>query len=211
MYISHLHADHAGGIEYLGFCSFFDTNKEKIQLIGNRDIIREGWKHTWSGGMRSYQGKVLTLEDFFDVQMIPQNGRFIWEDIEFQIVQSVHIMDGYAIVPSYGLMMNQGQTGIDKYSVFFTTDTQFNPNQIMDFYKQADLIVQDCETYPFKSGVHAHFDELCTLPEDIRKRMVLVHYADNCADRNGSLDEDWVAKALKAELRFANLGEVIEC
>lgn len=212
VYISHLHADHAGGIEYLGFCSFFDPNKDKIQLIGQRDVIRDGWKHTWSGGMRSYQGKVLNLDDFFDVQMLPQNGKFYWEELEFQIVQSVHIMDGYAIVPSYGLMMTtRSNSGYLGKRVYFTTDTQFNPNQIMDFYKQADIIIQDCETYPFKSGVHAHFNELCTLPDEIKKKMILVHYADNILDSAGNIWSAQVEKAEKSGLRFAELGAEIEC
>lgn len=93
----------------------------------------------------------------------------------FQIVQSAHIMDGYAIVPTYGFIM----TTPDDYKVYWTSDMQFNPNQIMDFYKKADTIIQDCETLPFKSGVHAHFDDIATLPLDIREKMLLVHYHRN--------------------------------
>jgi ribonuclease BN (tRNA processing enzyme) len=29
VYISHLHADHQGGLEYLAFCSYFDPSKKK--------------------------------------------------------------------------------------------------------------------------------------------------------------------------------------
>lgn len=172
VYISHLHADHAGGLEYLGFCSFFDPAKDKITLISQSEIIKEGWKHTWSGGMKSYQGKVLALDDYFDVQMIPKNGKFVFEDIVCQLVQSVHIMDGFAIVPTYGLIISLP----DGKKIYWTADTQFNPNQIMDFYKMADVIIQDCENTPYKSGVHAHVDDLLTLPDDIKKKMKLVHY-----------------------------------
>jgi len=63
-------------------------------------------------------------------------------------------------------------------NIFITTDTQFNPNQIMQFYRDADLIIQDCETSPFKSGVHAHYTELATLDESIKKKMWLTHYQD---------------------------------
>ena len=48
----------------------------------------------------------------------------------------------------------------------------------MDFYKQADLIIQDCETTPFKSGVHANYSELVTLPLEIKTKMMLLHYQD---------------------------------
>ena len=50
--------------------------------------------------------------------------------------------------------------------------------QIMDFYKQADFIVHDCETTPFKSGVHANYLDLKTLPPEIKGRMILAHYSD---------------------------------
>ena len=193
LYISHLHADHAGGLEFLGFCTYFDPScKEKIQLVGNGDRLRKGWNDTWKGGLESIQGKVLTLESYFDLNMVRPNGRFYWEGLEFSIVQTVHIMNGYSIVPSYGLMV-----GDPKYSktVFLVGDSQFNPNQLMDFYKIPELIIQDCEVTPFKSGVHANYQELCTLPEDIKKKMILQHYQDLILDDEALIKKEWVEKA----------------
>ena len=73
--------------------------------IGNNELNRELWNNSLKGGLKSIQGKRTTLNDYFDVQMIKKNGKFVWEDIEFHIVQSVHIMDEYAIVPTFGLMI----------------------------------------------------------------------------------------------------------
>ncbi len=179
VYITHLHADHVGGVEYLMFKSYFTPNFPKITMIGNNDLIREGWNSSWKGGAKSIQGKRTTLDDFFDVQMIKKNGKFFWEDIEFHIVQSVHIMDEYSIVPSFGLMISDPDSG---KKIYYTGDTQFCPNQISDFYKQADLIIHDCETTPFKSGVHANYLDLITLPADTKKKMMLQHYNDNIID-----------------------------
>ena len=77
------------------------------------------------------------------------------------------------IVPSYGLIF-EGEMS----RVFLTTDTQFCPNQIQTFYDSVDIIFHDCETTPFKSGVHAHFTDLATLDEKTKKKMWLTHYAD---------------------------------
>ena len=177
LYVTHLHADHVGGIEYLAFTTYFDpTVKNKITLIANNELTREMWTHTLMGGLKSIQGKRPILSDYFDTQMIRKNGKFYWEDIRFDIVQSVHIMDGYAIVPSFGLMITLPETG---KKLYYTGDTQFNPNQIMDFYREADYIVQDCETTPYKSGVHANFTELEGLPADIKAKMILTHYKEN--------------------------------
>jgi hypothetical protein len=40
----------------------------------------------------------------------------------------------------------------------------------------ADVVFHDCETYPFKSGVHAHYDDLVTLPKEQKAKMWLYHY-----------------------------------
>jgi len=198
LYVTHLHADHIGGIEWLAFTTYFDPSvKEKITLIGNNELIRELWNNSLKGGLKSIQGKRTVLDDFYDVQMIKKNGKFVWEDIEFHIVQSVHIMDEYAIVPSFGLMMIDFVT---KKKIYYTGDTQFNPNQIMDFYNEADLIIQDCETTPFKSGVHANFLDLITLPEDVKKKMVLQHYQDNVLEEEFGIEisDSWNTSAQEA-------------
>jgi len=166
------------GVEYLAFCSYFDPSKgpKSIKLIGHQRILRDAWDNALKAGLRSIQGKVVGMEDYFDVKPLSDNSSFYWEDIQFSIVQSVHIMDGYSIVPSYGLMIKD--TNNDK-KVYITSDSQFNPNQIKDFYDQADIIIQDCETAPFQSGVHAHYTELATLSDNIRSKMILIHYQDN--------------------------------
>jgi ribonuclease BN (tRNA processing enzyme) len=209
VYISHLHADHAGGIETLAFCSYFDPSMKdkKIKLYGSGELLRRGWEDTWKGGLESIQGKLLGLEDFFGVTLIKPNGSFTWEGIQFNPVQSVHIVNGYCIVPCYGLMIKPQAMSIK--TIFWTSDTQFCPHSIMDFYKQADLIIQDCETSVFKSGVHANFTDLITLPEDIKRKMRLIHYQDNVIDANGHVLPEWVDKANNSGLEFAEKGETI--
>jgi ribonuclease BN (tRNA processing enzyme) len=102
-----------------------------------------------------------------------KNSHFTFAGMVIQPIQTVHIMDGYTIQPSFGLMIN------DK--IFITTDTQFCPHQIMDFYKKAEVIFHDCE-YGYKSGVHANLDDLATLPKEIKQKMWLCHYPDTLLD-----------------------------
>ena len=207
VYVSHLHADHAGGIETLAFCSFFDPKKDKIKLFGNGELLRKGWEDTWKGGLESYQGKLLSLNDYFDVNPVRPNTSFWWEGIQFDTVQAIHIMNGYSLVPSYGLMIKPEK--MSPKTIFWTSDTQFCPAQLIDFYKSADLIIQDCETSAFKSGVHANFQDLVTLPNDLKKKMVLLHYQDNVLDDSGEINQEWSDKETSAgfELGFATRGQ----
>ena len=195
VYISHLHSDHVGGLEWLGFTRKFNPHCTKPALYISRYIKNELWSNVLSGGMLSLQGEVADLETYFEVYSIPKNQGFIWEGVNFQLIQAVHIMSGFHIVPSFGLLFT-----INGFKTFLTTDTQFSPSQINDFYSMADLILQDCETADHHSGVHAHYEELRTLPEEIKKKMWLYHYQD------GELPE---AKS-DGFLGFVKIGQIFD-
>lgn len=198
IYISHLHADHVGGLEWLAFCTYFNPGLDRPKLFCDYTLMHKLWESTLKGGLDSIEGKVMTLTDYFDCQPIISNGSFDWGIATLTPVQTVHVMAGYQIVHSFGLMIAINEEGaVDVYTrieggciqlpivgdarkkIFYTSDTQFCPHQIRKFYDEADLIFHDCETSPFKSGVHAHYDDLKTLPSEIKKKMWLMHYQAN--------------------------------
>jgi ribonuclease BN (tRNA processing enzyme) len=111
------------------------------------------------------------MDTFFDVQSIGVKGRFEWQGINFQLVQVIHLMNGFNFVHSYGLLFN-----INGVTIFFTSDTQFAPTQLMKFYDKADVIFHDCEISKFASGVHSHYNMLKTLDEKHKHKMWLYHY-----------------------------------
>lgn len=173
IYISHLHADHVGGLEYIGFARRFDPTCQKPNIYISRDIAGDLWGRTLSGGMRSLQGEIADIDSYFEMHRVSKNSCFEWAGVSFRLIQTVHIMDGFSIISSYGLMFEQ-----DGQKIFFTTDSQFCPKQVLDFYKIADWVFQDCETAPYMSGVHAHYEELKTLAPEIKNKMFLYHYQD---------------------------------
>ena len=182
VFISHLHADHIGGLEWLAFSTKFSPLERKPNIWLHQSMIKDLWSHSLKGGLGSLEGEDASIHSYFDVHPIRENKGFMWEDVYFQLVQVMHIMDGYKILPSFGLLFTLGSTRI-----FFTADTQYAPTQISQFYRSADLILQDCETSPSRSGVHAHFEQLVTLPADIKKKMWLYHYQpgvkkDSCTE-----------------------------
>jgi ribonuclease BN (tRNA processing enzyme) len=211
VYVSHLHADHIGGMEYLAFVRYFTKKPSdpRPMLFCVPELMKELWENSLRGGLESLEEKVMNITDYFECHPVPINSSFIWEGVLFTPVQTVHIMSGFKITHSYGLMIQQCKhrdginVGIIEQSdiahvadfpisaaykadckafgprVFFTTDTQFCPNQITKFYQSASTIFHDCETAPYFSKVHAHYNDLKTLPPEIKKKMWLYHYQPN--------------------------------
>lgn len=183
VYLSHLHADHAGGLEWLALTTKFNAACRRPILYTPVDVYKDLWNKTLSGGLSSIEGINADIHTYFEVFPIASNHCFIWESIDFYIIQTLHFISGYAIMPSYGLIFT-----INNYTVLITTDAQFTPYYFEPLYKKADIIFQDCETTPIHSGLHAHYSELNTLDPNIKKKMWLYHYTANPllnAERDG--------------------------
>ena len=171
VYVSHLHSDHAGGLEWLGFTRKFDEQCIKPHLYIADTLCDDLWHKVLSGGMQSLEGERATLSSYFTVHRIKGEQSFIWEDIVFSLVKTQHVFDGTTEVPSFGLFFR-----LHNHHIFITTDTRFTPYRFADHYEKADLIFHDCETLSRKSGVHAHYEELKTLDPTIKQKMWLYHY-----------------------------------
>lgn len=181
VYVSHLHGDHIGGLEYLAFASYFMPPYRKPKLFITSALMKQLWDDSLKGGLESLatnqirDGKTISqLDTYFEPYPVMYNESFEFEGIKFSPIQMVHIVTGRYFKETYGLMID---TGYNK--IFWTSDTQFAPKQLFGNYKEADIIIHDCETGPFKSDVHAHYTDLITLPSEIKEKMWLIHYQDN--------------------------------
>lgn len=186
VYISHLHSDHVGGMEWLAFSTYFNPTLKRPTLFCDHKLMRQMWEETLKGGLSSIEGQVMNLTNYFDCKPVYSNQSLTWDKATANLVQTVHTMAGYQIVHSYGLMLSvpkknpptHGSLNKDRTvnKIFYTSDTQFAPNQIRCFYEEADMIFHDCETGKVKSGVHSHYDDLKTLDPAFKKKMWLMHY-----------------------------------
>lgn len=172
VYLSHLHGDHTGGLEWLALVTYFDPSyKEKPHLILSDKLLDLLWNSILSGSLNTLTGEKATLDNYFNVKALKAFEGFTWHGIKFKLVQTVHYYSEYELMPSFGLIFTYG-----KKRIYFTSDTQSTPVQLLSFYEEADLIFHDCETSPNKSGVHAHYSELVELPAHLKKKMWLYHY-----------------------------------
>lgn len=179
VYVTHLHNDHIGGMEFLAFSTYFNPTCSRLHLYCHKWLLDDLWSFSLKGGLASIQGQILNIDDYFKVHGLGNGDRFAWQTVNLEIVQSVHVYNGYWVVPTFGLFMT-GPT-LSK-SVYLTSDTQMNLEYLGEHFQRADLIIQDCETSPFQTGVHSHYDELVPLDPDVKAKMYLWHYQDNVLD-----------------------------
>ena len=172
VYISHFHADHVGGLEWLAFTHKFNPKPKKPNLMIHPTMTKRLWDQTLSGGLETLKDERCTLETFFNMYPIENLEGFHWEDMYFQLIPTVHVYHNGQLIPSYGLLIQYR-----KQHIFITTDTQFTPDKLMPYYEKADIIFHDCETGPIKSCVHSDFESLKSLPEHIRNKIWLYHYS----------------------------------
>ncbi|QMT61366.1 MBL fold metallo-hydrolase [Legionella sp. PC997] len=174
LYISHLHADHIGGIEWFAFQrKFASSPKGMPHLIIHEQLVDLLWNTSLSGGLKTLDDKEATLSDYFSVQAVRTGHPFNWEGLALNPVQTLHIYSNKELMPSYGLSISYKEK---KY--FITTDARFTPERFEPYYREATLIFHDCETLETPSGVHAHFKQLVTLDPEIKAKSWLYHYND---------------------------------
>jgi ribonuclease BN (tRNA processing enzyme) len=224
VYISHQHADHIGGLEWLAFMTYFDPMCEKIPLYLSQDI--DLWEDFLQESLRYLVGETVERGAYFDWNdmVIPIHDEtppdlFHLGHLTFEAVPVWHVVGEIKEVGfcmrSFGLRIS----GPEEPNVFWTSDTTFDPDHLMEHYEWADWILHDCETslanegkpvnrHATRSNVHPHFYDLAELPLEIKKKMFLIHYQDNVLDERGRVISEWAARARGGGFaRFVEKGE----
>jgi ribonuclease BN (tRNA processing enzyme) len=183
---THSHADHVGGIESLALYNryvgmpFFQS--EKTKMILTEEYQRVLWDYTLRGGLEyneEHDRHNLSLSDYFAIirpswkNFQPREVHEIdFEGIHLEIFRTKHIPDNssdwQASFISYGLMIDD--------RVFVSCDTRFDA-ELINMYKHAEFFFHDVQFFP--GAVHAPLSDLKTLSDDIKKRMLLMHYSDD--------------------------------
>lgn len=168
--ITHIHADHVGGLEELAFKMKF-TYKRKIKLYIAETLVTVLWEHSLRGGLYQ-EGEITCLEDLFEVcPLAPEQAYDISGHIRVELIPTRHIPGKN----SYSLFINE--------RLFYSADMVYDPGLLQQLVERRGcrMIMHDCQLEG-PGEVHTTLDELMRLPEQIRSITYLMHYADNKDD-----------------------------
>lgn len=94
--------------------------------------------------------------------------------VRFRFFRVPHVSGPGVDKPAYGVEIDDGQT-----RVYWSGDTTYSPRWIDAALSQdrtAGLFHECLFLPPMPGTVHTHWEELCTLPDEARARITLMHY-----------------------------------
>ncbi|BBH21165.1 MBL fold hydrolase [Paenibacillus baekrokdamisoli] len=163
--ISHIHADHIGGMEEFAFQMKFVYNRKPLLFISEA-IVDSLWENALKGGL--LQEECHSLDHYFDIKLLKEG-------------VSTEIYPGFCVEPiltkhipnksSFSFLING--------NFFYSADMRFDPDLLEELVARGcETIFHDCQLTP-PGVVHTTLEELLTLPESIQERIWLMHYDDS--------------------------------
>ncbi|THF73876.1 MBL fold metallo-hydrolase [Cohnella fermenti] len=164
--ISHVHADHIGGLEELAF-QYLYKYRTKVPLFLAEELAEPLWEHSLRGGLE--QDGFRRLSDYFDVRLLTAGvPTDTLPGLRVELLRTSHVPDKL----SYSMLFND--------TFFYSADMVFSPALLEHLVRErgVETIFHDCQLHE-PGLVHATLPELLTLPDDIQSRVRLMHYGDD--------------------------------
>jgi len=178
--LSHLHADHACGLEDFGFYSYFALGR-RATVLAHPDVSARLWDGLLAGGMDQTKaapgGPAITrrFEDYYELISLSESAPVAFGPFEVECRPTLHP------IPTTAFRIRvAGRT------IGFSADTAYDPT-LLDWLSSADLIVHEATT-DVHTGVHTPYSRLAELPEALRRKMRLIHYPDDFENEPRSIE-----------------------
>jgi ribonuclease BN (tRNA processing enzyme) len=177
--LTHLHADHASGVEGFAYYSRMVLGRA-VPLLAHPDVHRELWEYQLGATMgrrgRGTEGTAgeARRREFFEIIDLREESAVGFGPFTIECRRTLHS------IPTFALRIRAGGRTLG-----LSADTAFDPDLIA-WLDAADLIVHETNHAP-----HTPYEALAALEPRIRTKMRLIHYPDTF-DTAGSVIEPLV-------------------
>lgn len=164
--LTHLHADHASGLEDFAFYCRFALGR-KATVLAHPEVLRDLWDHHFAATMGPMlDGELrptrLSCDDLFDLRPLDEARAVTFGPLSIECRRTIHP------VPTFALRIAaSGRT------LAYSADTAYDPG-LIEWLSPGDLIIHETNR-----GLHTPYERLAALPADLRERMRLIHYPDD--------------------------------
>ena len=163
--ITHLHCDHAGGIETLAFYrKYMAPGTGRPGLWAAPAVMDRMWERLAPSmdGRQFGDTPKSDLDDFFRTGLLSTEQVVEVAGLQVRARWTRHA------VPTVGLLISDGEATLG-----WSGDTEFESAHV-EWLSEADLIIHECG----QTAKHARLDELRRLPSTIQDKMKLIHVPD---------------------------------
>lgn len=167
--VSHIHADHIGGLEEFAFQCKFIYRRKPVLYIASQ-LVEPLWEHSLRGGLE--QDGFHSIDDYFEVRTLEAGvPAELLPGLKVELVPTRHIPGK----TSFSVLLND--------FFFYTADMVFDRELLERLVSErgVSVIFHDCQLHP-PGVVHADLSKLLTLPEELQKIIYLMHYSDDQPD-----------------------------
>lgn len=164
--LTHLHGDHAGGIETMAFYrKYMAPESGRPGLWAAPAVMDRMWERLAPSmdGRQFGDSPTTSLREFFDIGLLSVEQAVEVGDFQIRSRWTRHS------VPTVGLLISDGETTLG-----WSGDCEFEPAHV-DWLSEADLIIHECG----QAAKHARLKELAKLPAGIQGKMKLIHVPDS--------------------------------
>jgi ribonuclease BN (tRNA processing enzyme) len=165
--LTHLHGDHASGVEGLAFYFRYVLGR-KLPIITHPDVAAALWSKHLAGSMEWSLQQVdraptrRTMDDFIDLLSLEENQSLRQGPFELACRKTIHNISTVAY-----------KIQAEGHTLGHSADTAFDLT-LIEWLASADLIVHEaCGGF-----MHTAYEDLLTLPQNVREKMRILHYPD---------------------------------
>jgi ribonuclease BN (tRNA processing enzyme) len=168
--LTHLHSDHSSGVEGLGFYTRYVLGTRPL-IAAHPVVAARLWERLAPGMDENDEAAPQGLSDYFDLATLDEARPLRIGPFEIACRRTRHH------VPTYALRVTAGGR-----TLAISSDTPFDPT-LIDWLSPADLVLHETG-----DGIHTSYGKLNALAEPLRRKMRLIHFADDFAPDDGAIE-----------------------